>query len=85
MSFRVDMGPDGAWLFAFDAILTTDNIEEGRPGGRTSPPGRLERMLQSQDRLIRLARETGATLVPGHCPEWWARHAPLARHSSQEA
>jgi N-acyl homoserine lactone hydrolase len=78
MSFHVETEDAGSWLFAFDAILLTDNIEEGRPGGRTSPPGSPERMLQSQARLVALAEASDATLMPGHCPEWWARHATAA-------
>jgi N-acyl homoserine lactone hydrolase len=79
MAFRVDMGASGSWLFAFDAILLSDNVEEDRPGGRTSPAGHLDRMHASQARLVRLAQDADARLVPGHCPRWWARHdtAPL--------
>jgi N-acyl homoserine lactone hydrolase len=82
MAFRVDMRESGRWLFAFDAILLTDNISEDRPGGRTSPPGNLDRMRASQARLVQLADDTGARLAPGHCPRWWAGHDTAPRHYS---
>ena len=75
MSYRVRMQQSGTWLFAVDAIDLAQGIREDRPIGSAADPAFDAMRRRSHDRLVRLAAEEGARLVPGHCPETWP---PLA-------
>lgn len=75
MSYRVRMERSGTWLFAVDAIDLAQGIREDRPIGYASDPADDALRRTSHDRLVALAAEEGARLVPGHCPETWP---PLA-------
>jgi glyoxylase-like metal-dependent hydrolase (beta-lactamase superfamily II) len=75
MSYRVRMARSGTWLFAVDAIDLAQGIRENRPIGYSSDPTFDAQRRTSHDRLVALAEEEGARLVPGHCPETWP---PLA-------
>jgi N-acyl homoserine lactone hydrolase len=75
MSYRVRMAKTGTWLFAVDAIDLAQGIREDRPIGYASDPADDALRRTSHDRLVALAQEEGARLVPGHCPETWP---PLA-------
>jgi N-acyl homoserine lactone hydrolase len=72
LAYRVETNNAGTWLFAFDAVLTAENIRLDRTGGRTSPAGNYAALRASQERLAVLADAEGARLVPGHCPETWS-------------
>ena len=69
------MAQSGTWLFAVDAIDLAQGIREDRPIGYASDPADAALRRTSHDRLVALAAEEGARLVPGHCPETWP---PLA-------
>ena len=75
MSYRVRMAKSGTWLFAVDAIDLAQGIREDRPIGWSADPADAALRRTSHDRLIALAAEEDARLVPGHCPETWP---PLA-------
>lgn len=71
MSYRVRLRDSGTWIFAADAIILTENIEKDTPIGFSY---RLEddpKRRQSHDRLVELAEQENARLVPGHCPVVW--------------
>ena len=72
LAYRVETTDSGAWLFAFDAILTRVNVELDRTGGRTSPAGHQAALRASQERLVVLAETESARLIPGHCPDTWS-------------
>jgi N-acyl homoserine lactone hydrolase len=71
MSYRVRMAQTGTWLFAIDAIDLAQGIREDRPIGWSADPAHAPLRRASHDRLVALAAEEGARLVPGHCPETW--------------
>ena len=71
MSYRVRMAESATWLFAVDAIDLAQGIREDRPIGHASDPAFDAMRRTSHDRLVRLAAEEDARLVPGHCPETW--------------
>ncbi|HWI75336.1 MAG TPA: N-acyl homoserine lactonase family protein [Baekduia sp.] len=72
MSFRVRMADGTVWLFAMDAIDLQDGIDTDTPiaGSAVEPEGIAQRHA-SHARLMAMAREEGARLVPGHCPRVW--------------
>jgi glyoxylase-like metal-dependent hydrolase (beta-lactamase superfamily II) len=71
MSFRIDMAVSGSWLFAFDAVPLAENVERDDPIGVGSRAEDAPLRRTSHDRLVALAEESGARLVPGHCPTTW--------------
>jgi glyoxylase-like metal-dependent hydrolase (beta-lactamase superfamily II) len=71
MSYRVRMRETGTWLFAVDAIDLQEGIETGTPIGWSARGQDAPLRRASHDRLVALAREEGARLVPGHCPTAW--------------
>ncbi len=71
MSYRVRMAETGTWLFAVDAIDLQEGIETGTPIGWSAREQDAPLRRASHDRLVALAREEGARLVPGHCPRAW--------------
>ena len=71
MSFLITMAESGTWLFAFDAIPLTQNVELDRPTSSSSRPEDGPNRRVAQDRLLSLSRSVGARLVPGHCQETW--------------
>jgi glyoxylase-like metal-dependent hydrolase (beta-lactamase superfamily II) len=79
MSFRIELAESGPWLFAFDAVPLMECVERDSPVGVGSRPEDAPLRRASHDRLVGLARDTGARLVPGHCPDSWpALPAPPA-------
>jgi glyoxylase-like metal-dependent hydrolase (beta-lactamase superfamily II) len=64
MSYRVRTD-DETWLFAMDAIDLQEGIDTDTPIGSASL------LRASHDRLVTLAAQEGARLVPGHCPVTW--------------
>ncbi|MEA2282506.1 MAG: N-acyl homoserine lactone hydrolase [Solirubrobacteraceae bacterium] len=75
MSYRVNMAKSGPWLFAVDAIDLQRGIDEDVEIGWSADPADASARRASHDRLVALAAEQGARLVPGHCPVTWP---PLA-------
>lgn len=75
MSYRVRMRESGTWLFAIDAIDLQKGIDEDRTVGWSADPEDSPLRRASHDRLLSLAADEGARLVPGHCPDTWP---PLA-------
>ena len=73
MSYRVELERSGTWLLAVDAIDLQRGIDEDRPIGSAADPADDAARRASHDRLLALAAEEGARLVPGHCPETWAK------------
>jgi N-acyl homoserine lactone hydrolase len=71
MSYRVRMRESGTWLFAIDAIDLAQGIREGRTVGWSADPADAPLRRASHDRLVELARQERARLVPGHCPDTW--------------
>lgn len=71
MSYRVRMADSGTWLFAVDAIDLLRGIREDVPIGYASDPADDPLRRASHDRLVALAADEGARLIPGHCPETW--------------
>jgi N-acyl homoserine lactone hydrolase len=71
MSFRVRMSETGAWLLAVDAIDLAENIVLDAPIGWSADPEDAPSRRKSHDRLVQLARDEQARLVPGHCPVTW--------------
>ncbi|HWI74710.1 MAG TPA: N-acyl homoserine lactonase family protein [Baekduia sp.] len=71
MSYRVQMAESGTWLFAIDAIDLQRGIDEDRAIGWSADPADAPKRRQSHDRLVALAAQEAARLVPGHCPETW--------------
>jgi len=78
MSYRVRT-PQRTWLFAVDAIDLQQGIDEDRPIGSSADPDDAPLRRASHDRLVALARQEGATLVPGHDPATWAAIGEDAR------
>ncbi|HWT93233.1 MAG TPA: N-acyl homoserine lactonase family protein [Solirubrobacteraceae bacterium] len=70
MSYLVH-APDGPWLFAVDAIDLQRGIDTDTPIGSSADPADAPLRRRSHDRVIGLAEEHGARLVPGHDPETW--------------
>lgn len=71
MSYRVRMADSGTWLFAVDAIDLAEGIERDRPIGWSADAADIPNRRKSHDRLVGMAREENARLVPGHCPVTW--------------
>ncbi len=71
MSYRVRMAGTGTWLFAVDAIDLQEGIDTDTPIGWSAREQDAPLRRASHDRLVALAREEGARLVPGHCPSAW--------------
>ena len=71
MSYRVRMAESGTWLFAVDAIDLQKGIETDTPIGSSADPADAPLRRASHDRLVALAADEGARLVPGHCPQTW--------------
>lgn len=79
MSYRVRMAKSGTWLFAIDAIDLARGIREDRPIGWSADPADAPKRRASHNRLVAVARQEGARLIPGHCSETWLglRQPPL--------
>lgn len=71
MSYRVRTRDSGTWIFAVDAIDLQENIDEDMPIGWSADPADAPKRRDSHDKLVRLAADEGARLVPGHCPRIW--------------
>jgi N-acyl homoserine lactone hydrolase len=80
MAYLIDLEETGRLLFAFDAVPTIENVERDAPIAVGSIPEQSPLIRESHDRLVRLAQETGARVLPGHCPRTWParRGAPVA-------
>lgn len=70
MSYRVTT-ETRTWLFAMDAIDLQAGIDLDRVVGTWAREQDAPLVRASHDRLVRLAREEGAHLVAGHCPQTW--------------
>jgi glyoxylase-like metal-dependent hydrolase (beta-lactamase superfamily II) len=70
MSYRVRDG-DATWLFAMDAIDLQEGIDTDTAIGWSARDEDVPLRRASHDRLVRMAAEEGARLVPGHCPVTW--------------
>lgn len=70
MSFMVQLEHSGTWLFAGDAADLGQNFLDGLPCGSTAggTSDDVDAADASLDRLLAIARETGARIVPGHDP-----------------
>jgi glyoxylase-like metal-dependent hydrolase (beta-lactamase superfamily II) len=68
MSFRVDLPGTGTWLFAADAADLAQNVLDGTPCGSAAAGTEQDerRAAESLHRLLELAADTDARLVPGH-------------------
>jgi glyoxylase-like metal-dependent hydrolase (beta-lactamase superfamily II) len=71
MSYRVRTRGSGTLLFAVDAIDLQDNLDEDAPVGWSADGADEPLRRRSHDRLVALAAEEGARLIPGHCPRTW--------------
>lgn len=71
MSYRVRMAESGTWIFAMDAIDLQSGIDLDQVVGTHAVPADAPLVRTSHDRLIALADDEGARLVPGHCPDSW--------------
>jgi glyoxylase-like metal-dependent hydrolase (beta-lactamase superfamily II) len=81
VSFRVDLEQTGTWLFAVDAADLAENLNERVPPGFSASPEDAARAAASLERLLELASELDARLVPGHDGAFWraVRH-PAGGH-----
>ena len=70
MSYRVRDG-ETTWLFAMDAIDLQEGIDTDTAIGWSAVAEDVPLRRASHDRLVRMAAEEGARLVPGHCPVTW--------------
>lgn len=68
-SFLLTLASGARLLFAFDAVPLAANLERDVVTDIVSAGA--DNARASQAMLRRLAEETGARLVPGHCPETW--------------
>ena len=66
LALLVDLPESGAMLLVSDAISRPAEIDEGFSGAWDEAQART-----SADRLMNLSRETGATVIYGHCPQQW--------------
>jgi glyoxylase-like metal-dependent hydrolase (beta-lactamase superfamily II) len=71
MSYRVRMAESGTWIFAMDAIDLQRGIDLDRVVGTHAVPADAPLVRHSHNRLVALARDEGARLVAGHCPDTW--------------
>jgi N-acyl homoserine lactone hydrolase len=71
MSYRIEMQQSGQWVFAFDAIVTVENVELDSPVNVGTRPEDAPLRRTSHDRLVALSRTHDARLIPGHCPVTW--------------
>lgn len=69
-SFLITLASGARYLFAYDAVPLTGNLERGVT--TTIVVGDPATAAASQEMLVQRAREAGAQLVPGHCPRAWA-------------
>lgn len=76
------MTQSGTWLFAVDAIDLAEGIERNLPIGWSADEADAPSRRISHDRLIAMAREEGARLVPGHCPATWPMLRQPPKHYS---
>jgi glyoxylase-like metal-dependent hydrolase (beta-lactamase superfamily II) len=81
VSFRVELEQTGTWLFAVDAADLAENLNERVPPGFAAAPEDAARAAASLERLVDLASELDARLVPGHDGAFWraVRH-PAGGH-----
>ena len=81
MSYRVDLPDTGPWIFTIDAADLGQNLFDRIPIGSAADPADEPEALPSLIRLLDLAEELDARVVPGHDPHFWraARH-PLGGH-----
>jgi N-acyl homoserine lactone hydrolase len=71
MSYRVDLPQTGTWIFTVDAADLGENLFDGTPIGSTADPADEPRVLPSLHRLLELAQDLDARIVPGHDPHFW--------------
>lgn len=66
LALLIDLPESGPVLWTSDAISRPGEIDEGFVGAWDESLAR-----HHGGRLLRLARETGATVIWGHCPDQW--------------
>lgn len=71
MSLRIRMAESGTFIYAYDAIPTSWNLELDEVTPIGGPAWGAHRRPASHRRLVELARAEGAPLIPGHCPRVW--------------
>jgi len=71
MSLQVRLARAGEVIYAFDAVPTQWNIENDDVTTVGGPEWVSHQREASHRRLLRLAREHDAPLIPGHCPRTW--------------
>jgi glyoxylase-like metal-dependent hydrolase (beta-lactamase superfamily II) len=81
VSFQIELEQTGTWLFAVDAADLAENLNERVPPGFSAAPEEAARAAASLERLLDLASELDARLVPGHDGAFWraVRH-PAGGH-----
>jgi glyoxylase-like metal-dependent hydrolase (beta-lactamase superfamily II) len=77
-SYRIDLEATGTWIFMVDAADLGQNVLDVAAPGFCADPADHDRAQESLQRLIDLATELDARLVPGHDPLIWRalRHPP---------
>jgi N-acyl homoserine lactone hydrolase len=80
-SYRIELEQTGTWIFAVDAADLGQNVLDVAAPGFCADPADHDRAQHSLQRLIDLADELDARLVPGHDPLIWraVRH-PVGGH-----
>lgn len=78
MSYRVDLPETGTWIFTMDAADLAENLFDRSPIGTCAEPADEAHVLPSLIRLLDLAAEVDARIIPCHDPHVWraVRHPP---------
>ena len=78
MSYRIDLPQTGTWIFTLDAADLGENLFDRSAIGSTADPADESRVLPSLERLLRIADDLDARIVPCHDPYYWRalRHPP---------
>ena len=69
-SFLLTLASGDRYLFAYDALPLTENLERDVVTSIVTLEPTVARA--SQDMLVQRAADAGARIVPGHCPRAWA-------------
>jgi N-acyl homoserine lactone hydrolase len=71
MSFRVELGQTGTWIFAADAADLSENLFERIPCGSVAEPDDEGKALASINLLMDEGERLDARVVPGHDSVFW--------------
>jgi glyoxylase-like metal-dependent hydrolase (beta-lactamase superfamily II) len=77
-SFQFDMASGERWVFAYDALVTKENVELDSPVNVGSVASDVAGRQASHDRLMGMRNER--RLIPGHCPWTWPELAQPPDH-----